>query len=81
MTPASALITCPAGTWKPALGLGRKGRLAVGANADVLLLDRAALEPRWVFARGEMVKAPGWVRGGRFEAGPGMRPHRPELGA
>ena len=34
-----------------ALGLGRrKGRLAVGADADVLL-DRAALEPLSVFAR------------------------------
>jgi beta-aspartyl-dipeptidase (metallo-type) len=74
----------PLATANPAaaLGLGRrKGRLAVGADADVLLLDRAALEPRWVFARGEVVKAPGWVRGGRFEAGPGVRPHRPELGA
>jgi beta-aspartyl-dipeptidase (metallo-type) len=74
----------PLATASPAaaLGLGRrKGRLAVGADADVLLLDRAALEPRWVFARGEVVKAPGWVRGGRFEAGPSVRPHRPELGA
>lgn len=59
------------------LGLQRKGRLAPGADADVLLLDPGTLDLRFVVARGRLVKTPAWVRGGVFERGPGVRPRHP----
>lgn len=109
------------------LGLRGKGRLAVGYDADVLLMDvrsglggillmrrrrahvpcaafAARLSPlhftdhetflpslpldpgqpdtlalQYVLARGQLVKTPGWVRGGMFERGPGIRPFTPTL--
>ena len=62
-----------------ALGLGTKGRLRVGADADVALFDPGTLELRYVVAGGEVVKTPEWVRGGQFERGPGIRPRKPRL--
>ncbi|KAL4452078.1 hypothetical protein ABPG75_007740 [Micractinium tetrahymenae] len=59
------------------LKLPGKGRLAVGCDADVLLLEPATLELRYAFARGQLVLTPEWVRGGMFERGPGIRPRRP----
>ena len=69
----------PLATANPArlLRLPRKGRLAPGADADLLLLHPATLEVRYVVAGGEVVKTPEWVRGGMFERGPGIRPRRP----
>jgi beta-aspartyl-dipeptidase (metallo-type) len=54
-----------------------KGRLQPGCDADILLLDAATLELKYVLAKGEVVKTPEWVRGGFFEQGPGIRPRRP----
>ncbi|KAL4437512.1 hypothetical protein ABPG77_003493 [Micractinium sp. CCAP 211/92] len=61
------------------LQLSSSGRLAVGCRADVLLLEPATIELRYVVARGEMVLTPEWVRGGMFERGPGIRPRRPNV--
>lgn len=69
-------------TANPARVLGlwpRKGRLAPGSDADLLLLDPGNLELRYVVARGEVVMTPEWTRGGCFERGPGIRPRRPRL--
>lgn len=60
-----------------ALRLPAKGQLAPGCDADLLLLDAASLELRYVLARGEVVRTPDWVRGSYFEKGPGVRPRRP----
>ena len=54
--------------------LHSKGRLKVGACADVLVLAKGDLAPKYVVAKGVVVKAPGWVRGGCFERGDGIRP-------
>lgn len=71
---ALPLLTCnPA----DALGLRGKGRLEVGADADIVLLDPASCEVVCVLARGEVVKTREWVRGGMFERGPGIRPRAP----
>lgn len=59
------------------LKLPAAGRLAVGCQADVLLLEATSLEPRYMLARGELVLTPEWVQGGMFERGPGIRPRRP----
>ena len=56
------------------LQLHSKGRLEVGACADVVVLAEATTEPKYVVAKGVVVKAPGWVRGGCFERGEGIRP-------
>lgn len=51
-----------------------KGRLAVGADADLLLLDQTTLDLRYVVAKGQLAKTPMWVRGSCFESGDGIRP-------
>lgn len=51
-----------------------KGHLAVGADADMLLLKADTLELQYVVAKGQLVKTPEWVRGGCFESGDGIRP-------
>jgi hypothetical protein len=48
----------------------------VGKDADLLLLDKDTLELRYVFARGELVRTPEWVRGGAFERGARIRPRQ-----
>jgi beta-aspartyl-dipeptidase (metallo-type) len=60
--PAERLL--PLFTSNPAsvLGLGRKGRLREGMDADILLLDRDSLHVSHLFAMGEML-----VRSGRLE--------------
>jgi beta-aspartyl-dipeptidase (metallo-type) len=62
-----------------ALGLGNKGRLRLGADADVAMFDPGSLELRYVVAGGEVVMTPEWVRGGQFEWGAGIRPRKPRL--
>ena len=43
------------------LKLTTKGRLAPGCDADVVLLDRATLEPRFVVAGGRVIMRDGIV--------------------
>lgn len=50
-------------------------QIAVGKDADLLLLDAKTLELRYVVALGQLVKTPEWTRGGAFERGPYIRPH------
>jgi beta-aspartyl-dipeptidase (metallo-type) len=53
------LFTCnPAG----ALRLAGKGRLRVGADGDILVLDQRSLELAHVFARGRQLLAYGQLR-------------------
>ena len=69
------LVRCTHGT--VSLGTAQfhsKGRLEVGASADVLVLSADYLEPRYVIAKGVLVKTPEWVHGGCFERGEGIRP-------
>jgi hypothetical protein len=54
--------------------LHSKGRLEVGACADVLVMTADYLEPKYVIAKGVLMKTPDWVRGGCFERGEGIRP-------
>ncbi len=51
-TALMAVTATPARIW----GLARKGRLAVGADADVLLLDRDTLEQRITIASGQVFR-------------------------
>jgi beta-aspartyl-dipeptidase (metallo-type) len=46
--------------------LAAKGRIAAGADGDLLVLDRA-LAPQYVFARGRAVKTLDWIKKGMFE--------------
>ncbi len=48
------------------LGLSQKGTLGVGADADIMLLDKSTLQVRYVFAMGEVIKTPTWVKTGLF---------------
>ncbi|KAK9915963.1 hypothetical protein WJX75_006621 [Coccomyxa subellipsoidea] len=57
------------------LKLHNKGKIGVGKDADLLLLNAQTLELQAVFARGQLVKTPEWTRGGAFERGPNIRPH------
>lgn len=59
------------------LKLRGKGRLQVGADADLLALDTATLEVTHVVARGVLVATPQWVAGGIFERGEGIKPYKP----
>ena len=43
-----------------------KGRLAVGKDADILVLDPKTLAVQYVFARGAFMKTPTWVATGMF---------------
>ncbi len=53
---------------------GTPMQIAVGCDADILVLTEDSLELQYVFARGELVRTPGWVRGGAFERGRRIRP-------
>jgi beta-aspartyl-dipeptidase (metallo-type) len=59
------------------LRLPGKGRIAQGADADIVLLDPESLDVKYAYTRGEIVKTPEWVRGGLFDTGPGVRPRSP----
>lgn len=45
----------------------QKGYIKKGHDADLVLLD-ANLQIEYVFAKGKLVKTPGWVKKGMFEA-------------
>ena len=47
-TALAAVTSSPAAIW----GLGRKGGIAAGLDADLVLLDRDSLALKWTFARG-----------------------------
>ncbi|KAL3701721.1 hypothetical protein R1sor_019743 [Riccia sorocarpa] len=49
------------------LSLPRKGRVEVGADGDLLVLNAQTLDLQFVFARGQMVKSPTWTKKGMFE--------------
>ena len=48
------------------LKLEKKGRIAQGADADILVLDSATLNLHYVFANGEMVRSPTYVKKDMF---------------
>jgi seryl-tRNA(Sec) selenium transferase len=50
-------------------------QIAVGRDADLVLLHPETLELHSVVARGHLVRTPEWVRGGAFERGPRIKPH------
>ncbi len=50
-------------------------QIALGKDADLLLLDAKTLELRYVVALGQLVRTPEWTKGGTFERGPHIRPH------
>jgi beta-aspartyl-dipeptidase (metallo-type) len=50
-----------------------KGRLDVGKDADMILLSHTTLQLTHVVAKGRLVKAPGWTKGGLFEKGKNIR--------
>lgn len=50
-------------------------QIAVGKDADLLLLDAQTLQLHSVIARGQLVKTPEWTLGGVFERGPHIKPH------
>ena len=49
------------------LGLAHKGRVAVGADADLLLLAATDLGLHTVLARGAVVRTPQWTKGDMFD--------------
>ena len=49
------------------LRFDNKGTIAVGKDADLLLLDAETLDINYVFAMGSMLKGPGYIKKGMFE--------------
>ncbi|KAK9834177.1 hypothetical protein WJX81_005973 [Elliptochloris bilobata] len=61
------------------LKLARKGRVAAGCDADLLLLDKDSLELRYVIAGGVVLRTPEWTRGCFYERGERIRPLLPHV--
>jgi predicted amidohydrolase len=59
------------------LKLRHKGCIAVGADADLLVLSHDTLRLQWVYTKGIMRKSPQWTQGGFFERGSKIRPYHP----
>ncbi|CAF0865620.1 unnamed protein product [Rotaria sordida] len=49
------------------LNLKRKGFLAEGYDADILVLNQTDLSPLYVFGRGQILKTPTWIKHDMFE--------------
>ena len=49
-------------------------QIAVGCDADILVLDKNGYDLQYVFARGKLVRTPEWVQGSAFEQGSRIRP-------
>ena len=49
-------------------------QIAVGCDADILVLDENGYELQYVFTKGKLVRTPEWVQGGAFERGSRIRP-------
>ena len=56
-------------------------QIAIGKDADLLLLDKFSLKVSYVYAKGQLVRTPDWTRGGMFERGQRIRPIKPNLHA
>ena len=54
-------------------------QIAAGKDADLLLLDEQSLEIKYVYAKGQLVRTPEWVRGGMFERGDRIHPIKPQV--
>ncbi len=52
------------------LKLAGKGEIAVGSDADLLLLDKSTLKLRNVIAKGKLVMTPKWTHAGMFGTPP-----------
>lgn len=52
-------------------------QIAVGKDADLLLLHSKTLELQFVYAKGKLVRTPDWTQGGMFERGKHIRPLDP----
>jgi cytosine/adenosine deaminase-related metal-dependent hydrolase len=59
------------------LQLPHKGSIAIGADADLLVLRHDNLKLQYVYARGVCKRTPQWVQGGFFERGSRIRPFAP----
>jgi beta-aspartyl-dipeptidase (metallo-type) len=76
--PLDLVLTCVTVNPAAACRLGRKGTLAPGRDADVLVLDRDSLEIVHVYARGRaMVRDSALIAAEGWEAGSNRRPGRP----
>ena len=51
-------------------------QIAVGSDADILVLDSETHELKYVFAKGKLMRTPDWVRGSAFERGDRIRPRK-----
>ena len=51
-------------------------QIAVGCDADILVLDPTTYELRYVFAKGKLMRTPDWVMGSAFEWGDRIRPRK-----
>lgn len=54
-------------------------QIAVGKDADILLLDAETLQLQYVIAKGKVVRTPDWTQGGVFERGDRIHPVKPQL--
>ena len=52
-------------------------QIAVGKDADLLLLNSDTLELQFVYAKGKLVRTPEWTQGGMFERGKHVKPLDP----
>lgn len=58
------VTTTPATYFK----LSNKGRIEVGKDADILILDRVNLDLKYVFGKGQVLKTPDWTKRAMFES-------------
>lgn len=64
----STAVTLVTSNPADALGMRHKGRIAAGADADLLVVDAATLDIDYVIGRGRLLKTPSAIAAGMFEA-------------